>query len=884
MDTRELIAMGERLGLSGEQLRQWVQTEQKHLRDERALEREERAREQKALSERAEHERVKAEQERVKAEQERARAEVEERNLQLRIRLAEINSARGEGAQTDAEGQTTEGYRERFRGSKPENEETAKQYAARLKGYFERWIELTAIERTFEDLADLVVTEQFIANCHKKVAIFIRERECKTLSATTTAADNFMEAQNQANLFRFREDYVRRYVSSCDQCQRTIPKGRIQRVAIGKMPIIDAPFERVAVDIIGPLSPTSSSGKRYILTLVDFATRYPDAVALKNIDSASVAERLLEMFSRVGFPREILCDRSSTFTSNLMREVNHLLSVKQLHTTPYHPMCNGLVERFNGTLRQMLQKMCQEKPKSWDTYLAPLLFAYREVPQSSLGFSPFELIYGRHVRGPLTLMKELWTKEEISSEIKTTYQYILELRERLEATTKLAHERLREAQKNQKGHYDMRSSRRQLKVGDKALLLVPTSHNKLLLHWKGPFPVVEKRNEVDYLLDLGHKKQLFHLNMLKPYKERDPGPRSEIVAAFMAVDEDEAEQALPTVDVKEQRRVEDVAISEHLTSEEQLQIREILKKHSNLFSSKPGQTSLVHCHLELTTDVPVSTPQYPIPFALKEVAEAEVQEMLKLGIAEKSTSPYNSPLVLVKKPDGSYRICIDFRRLNSVLVADGEPIPRTDVVFAEVSKKRYFSKFDLVKGYWQVPLTESSKEKTAFSTSSGHYQFRFMPFGIKTASAVFTRLMRRALEGIPNVHHYIDDVLVATDNWEDHVIALNQVFEALSAAGLKVKPEKCEIGSPSIGFLGHVVGSGAVEPLPATMRKVLEAERPQTKSIGRGRPCVHEGRVLFNRESLEHGAPQGASIRERARTNEPRPRLAHTDAATPYLD
>lgn len=101
---------------------------------------------------------------------------------------------------------TAEGYRERFRGSKPENEETAKQYAASLKGFFERWIELAAIKRTFEDLADLVVTEQFIANCHKKVAIFIRERECKTLSATTTAADNFMEAQNQPNLLRFRED------------------------------------------------------------------------------------------------------------------------------------------------------------------------------------------------------------------------------------------------------------------------------------------------------------------------------------------------------------------------------------------------------------------------------------------------------------------------------------------------------------------------------------------------------------------------------------------------------------------------------------------------------------------------------------------------------
>lgn len=89
-----------------------------------------------------------------------------------------------------------------------------------------------------------------------------------------------------------------------------------------------------------------------------------------------------------------------------MRVVNDLLAIKHLSTTPYHPICNGVVERFNGTLKQMLRKLSHEPPRSWDRYLAPLLFAYREVPQSSLGFSPFELIYGRHVRDPLTVLKE----------------------------------------------------------------------------------------------------------------------------------------------------------------------------------------------------------------------------------------------------------------------------------------------------------------------------------------------------------------------------------------------------------------------------------------------------------------------------------------------
>lgn len=233
-----------------------------------------------------------------------------------------------------------------------------------------------------------------------------------------------------------------------------MPKGRISKGLLEKMPIVDTPFERVAIDVIGTLSPTLEKGNRYILTMVGFATRYPDAVPLTTIDTAKVAEGLMEMFSRVGLPRQILSDRGINFTSSLMKEINRLLSVQRLTTTPYHPICNGLVEKFNGTLKQMLRKMCQEKPRSWDTYLAPLLFAYREVPQTSLGFSPFELIYGRHVRGPLSVLNDIWTKEEGNEELRTTYGYVLDLRNRLEETMALAHEKLKKNFRCQKHIYD----------------------------------------------------------------------------------------------------------------------------------------------------------------------------------------------------------------------------------------------------------------------------------------------------------------------------------------------------------------------------------------------------------------------------------------------
>ena len=112
----------------------------------------------------------------------------------------------------------------------------------------------------------------------------------------------------------------------------------------------------------------------------------------------------------MGLPNEILSDCGAQFTSDLMREVCRLLSIKQLTTTPYHPQTNGLVERFNGTLKSIVKKLTAERPRDWDRYLPAALFAYREAPQESLGFAPFELMFGRTVRGPMAVLRELWTQ------------------------------------------------------------------------------------------------------------------------------------------------------------------------------------------------------------------------------------------------------------------------------------------------------------------------------------------------------------------------------------------------------------------------------------------------------------------------------------------
>ena len=161
------------------------------------------------------------------------------------------------------------------------------------------------------------------------------------------------------------EDLVR-YCRSCDISQKTVSKGTVQKAPMENIPVVDVPFKRVDVDLIGPIEPASEAGHRYILTLVDYATRYPEAVPLKRIDTETEAETLVDIYSRLGFPEEILSDQGTPFISDCMKEACRLLGVIQSTTTPYHPMCNGLVEKFNGTLKKMLKRLCNEKPKQWN--------------------------------------------------------------------------------------------------------------------------------------------------------------------------------------------------------------------------------------------------------------------------------------------------------------------------------------------------------------------------------------------------------------------------------------------------------------------------------------------------------------------------------------
>ena len=273
---------------------------------------------------------------------------------------------------------------------------------------------------------------------------------------------------------------VQRYCATCPECQLVARKLKSQRAPLHPVEVVDEPFKKIAIDIVGEL-PRSTTGYKYILTIVDYATRYPEAIPLRTTTSKAVADALILFFSKVGIPCEIVSDQGSNFISKLMTQLYEQLGVTKINTSVYHPQANGLVERFNGTLKAMLKKFVRECVQTWDRYLPYLLFAYREVPCESTGFSPFELLYGRTVRGPLAVIKESWMeKKSVKGNILS---YVLELRRRLATMQQVVKRNLVQAQVKQKRHYDLCSSQRRLEVGDKALVLLPSPGNKLEMRW-----------------------------------------------------------------------------------------------------------------------------------------------------------------------------------------------------------------------------------------------------------------------------------------------------------------------------------------------------------------------------------------------------------------
>ena len=212
------------------------------------------------------------------------------------------------------------------------------------------------------------------------------------------------------------------------------------------------------------------------------------------------------------------------------------------------------------------------------------------------------------------------------------------------------------------------------------------------------------------------------------------------------------------------------------------------------------------------------------------IVQDEIKYLLAQDQIEPSYSDWSSPVLLVPKSDSSWRLCVDFRtKVNKLSKTDSFPIPRVDDCIDQIGNATYVSKFDLLKGYWHVPLTDRMKEISAFVTPNGLYQFKVMAFGLKNAPSTFTRLMSRVIGSLHNCVVYIDDVVVFNDTFEEHVCCIRELFKKLSEACLTVNLVKSEIGHGQVTYLGYVVGSGQVTPVLAKVKAILDFPTPTNK-------------------------------------------------------
>ena len=282
-------------------------------------------------------------------------------------------------------------------------------------------------------------------------------------------------------------------------------------------------------------------------------------------------------------------------------------------------------------------------------------------------------------------------------------------------------------------------------------------------------------------------------------------------------------------------QINPTTINHDLGQQEAAQLLAVLNKHAAVFDTQGPlkQTSSAEHRIQLAHHKPICVRPYRFPPDKAREIEEQVAEMKADGIVEPSDSPYNSPIVLVSKKDGGKRFCVDYRQLNQATHDEPAPEPHLPVTLKDLGQARVFSTLDLKSGYWQIPVAPESRPLTAFTTPSGEsLQFTAMPFGLKNAPRTFQKMMAtQVLVGLQGrfCTAYLDDVIVYSPSWEEHLNHLDLVLSRLEQHNLTCSPSKCHFGQSTITYLGHEVTSEGNAPLPATLTAIRDAPPPRTR-------------------------------------------------------
>lgn len=274
-------------------------------------------------------------------------------------------------------------------------------------------------------------------------------------------------------------------------------------------------------------------------------------------------------------------------------------------------------------------------------------------------------------------------------------------------------------------------------------------------------------------------------------------------------------------------------LTAHIENEKQRQrLQNILWKHGKLLDTRKPSIikATIHHAIDTGAHSPVYTPPYRVSYRDEQIQREEIDKLLKQGIIEESTSPWSSPIVLVRKKDGSVRFCIDFRKLNNITTKDAFPIPRIDDIFDHLSQAEYYSTIDFKAGYFQVGLDPKDCPKTAFSTRDQHYQFTVLPQGVTNGPPAFQRIVSQILGPTRWQYSlaYLDDVIIYSQTFDQHLQHLDDILHRLDDANFRLNVNKCQIAKTSIDYLGHHIERSNIRPNAENIRALLDTPKPTT--------------------------------------------------------
>ena len=453
--------------------------------------------------------------------------------------------------------------------------------------------------------------------------------------------------------------------------------------------------------------------------------------------------------------------------------------------------------------------------------------------------------------GPLLLLKEKWLDED--PEKISVLKYVATFKDRLFRAGQMAKRNLQESQSKMKVWYDRKAKSRCFEPGDRVLVLFPVVGNPLQAKYSGPYKVVKKISDTNYLVktpDRRKETQVCHINMLKAYHEK---PKPELVTlnnrlglespthskdcvGQVAEKEEDTESEVRLGNDQQPIKLQNSQILNdlgtklsHLPLVQRKELAEVITQYREVFPDVPSKTNLIEHDVDVGDSAPIKQHPYRVSPMKKELLDKEVQYMLKNDIIEESQSNWSSPCILVPKHDGGFRFCTDFRKVNDKIKSDSFPIPRIADCIDQIGNAKFVSTFDMLKGYWQVPLTQRAREISAFVTPSGLYQYKVMPFGMKNAPATFQRMVNKLVRDIDGCEGYIDDVVIFSDNWSDHIRQIKCFFQIMREAKLTINLMKSEFGKATVKYLGHIVGQGQVRPLDAKIQTIVKYPIPTSR-------------------------------------------------------